>query len=319
MPEITIREFLTLCNEERKIPIELVCGESGLENKISRATINRPGLSLIGFVEHFANERIQIFGNGETSFIKKLENENRESTLDNFFGFDIPCCIFTYNVEIPKCFREKAENNGITVLRTPLSTAIFTSNIVKFLDDVFAPRASIHGVLVEVFGVGVLLHGKSGVGKSECALELIERGHRLIADDVINIKQIGYNVVEGMGPNLIQHHMEIRGVGIININKLFGAGAVRERKRIELVVQLEEWDNNKEYDRLGLEEKVFKILGVELPYLLIPVRPGRNIPIIVETASMNYRLKKMGYNSAKEFNKKLMGLLESETSIDHFR
>ncbi|MFW6139230.1 MAG: HPr(Ser) kinase/phosphatase, partial [Spirochaetota bacterium] len=187
---------------------------------------------------------------------------------------------------------------------------VLTTRLTKVLQDAFAPRTSIHGVLVEVFGVGILIVGKSGVGKSESALELIERGHRLVADDVVDIRCISETILIGSGARMISHHMEIRGLGIININHLFGVGAIRDKKQIQLVVSLEEWDTRKEYDRLGLEDSVYTILGVEVPLLNIPVRAGRNIPILIETAAMNYRLHKMGYDSAKEFNKKLMRSIE---------
>jgi HPr kinase/phosphorylase len=201
------------------------------------------------------------------------------------------------------------------VLQTGLSTSEFSSRIMRVLQDIFAPRQSIHGVLVEVYGLGILILGDSGVGKSETALELIKHGHRLVADDVVDIHCVNGNILMGAGANkIIGHHMEIRGLGIINITHLFGIGAVRDRKQIQLVVVLEEWDSAKTYDRLGAEEKKMEFLGVNIPKIEIPVKPGRNVPIIIETAAMNERLKQMGYNAAREFNRNILKWIESDTA-----
>jgi HPr kinase/phosphorylase len=199
-----------------------------------------------------------------------------------------------------------AVQSGAPILVSSLATNVMTTRLTKILEDAFAPRKSIHGVLVEVFGVGILIVGRSGVGKSECALELIERGHRLVADDVVDIRSVSDTFLIGSGAKLIRHHMEIRGLGIINIKQLFGVGAIRDKKQIQVVVSLEEWDVKKEYDRLGMEDSTYSILGVEVPLLNIPVKPGRNVPILIETAAMNFRLNKLGYNTAKEFDRELM-------------
>jgi len=204
----------------------------------------------------------------------------------------------------------------VPVLVSSLPTNVMTARVIKILEDAFAPRTSVHGVLVEVFGVGILIVGKSGVGKSECALELIERGHRLVADDVVDVRSISNSLLIGSGAKLIRHHMEIRGLGIINVKQLFGVGAIRDTKQIQLVVNLEAWDVNKEYDRLGLEETTYSILGVEVPLHTIPVKPGRNIPILIETAAMNFRLTKLGYNTAKEFNRELATYIEEERKAE---
>jgi len=310
---ITIRKLLELAHEEEEIlPLRIVTGEKTLERKISSQDINRPGLSLAGYYDFFAYDRIQLFGRGEYHYLLKILKENRLSNIKKFFSFDVNCCIFSNGSEPPPIFIDMAEKTGVPVLVTVLPTNIFITRVTKILVDAFAPRISMHGVLVEVFGIGIFLIGKSGVGKSECALELIERGHRLVADDVVDVRSIADSLLIGSGAKLIRHHMEIRGLGIINIKELFGVKAIRDKKQLQLVVNLEEWDIKKEYDRLGLEESVFTILGVEIPMLTIPVKPGRNIPILIETAAMNFRLHKMGYNSAKEFNKKLMKWIEEK-------
>jgi len=283
--------------------------------EISSPEINRPGLALSGFFDSFANDRLQIFGRGETAYLKKLEEDNSSDSIQRMFDFAIPCCIFTHSLEPGKTFYDIAERTRCPVLRTDLSTSEFSTRIARILSGIFAPRQSIHGVMVEVYGLGILILGDSGVGKSETALELLHRGHRLVADDVVDIHCVNGNTLVGTGANtIIAHHMEIRGTGILNMTHLFGVRAIRDRKEIQLVVKLEEWDSAKNYDRLGIEEQYMEFLGVNIPRLEIPVKPGRNIPIIIETAAMNERLKKMGYNAAKEFNHNILKWLESDTA-----
>jgi HPr kinase/phosphorylase len=235
------------------------------------------------------------------------------------FSFPVPCCIFTYDLNPHKDFFEIAEGAQCPLLQTDLGTADFSARLMRILAEIFAPRQSIHGVLVEVFGLGVLILGDSGVGKSETALELIHRGHRLVADDVVDIHCVNGNMLMGAGANkIIGHHMEIRGLGIINITHMFGVRAIRDRKEIQLAVNLEVWDSDKSYDRLGADEQVKVFLGVSIPKLEIPVKPGRNIPIIIETAALNERLKTMGYNAAREFNKNIMKWIESDNARSVF-
>jgi HPr kinase/phosphorylase len=231
------------------------------------------------------------------------------------FSFPIPCCIFTHILEPDENFFRAAESAQCPILQTDLSSSEFSSRIIRILSEIFAPRKSLHGVLVEVYGHGILILGDSGVGKSETALDLINRGHRLVADDVVDIHCVSGNILIGTGANkIISHHMEIRGLGIINVTHLFGVGAIRDRKQIQLVVNLEAWDSSKNYDRIGMEEEYMEILGVKVPTLEIPVKPGRNIPIIIETAAMNERLKKMGYHSAREFNQNILKWIESDAA-----
>ncbi len=301
--------------EHNALNLRCIGGRKGLGRQISVPDLNRPGLALSGFFDAFAFQRIQVFGRGEYAYLEKLEKEGGLDTAKRVFEFEMPCCIFTHSLAPQAEFLASAEAANCPILQTDLSSSEFVGRILRVLSDIFAPKTSIHGVLVEVFGIGILLSGDSGVGKSETALELIERGHRLVADDVVEIRCVNGNYLMGQGANkIVGHHMEIRGLGIINVTHLFGVGAIRDKKQIQLVCNLEEWDADKVYDRIGTDEKTVDILGVMVPQLDIPVKPGRNIPIIIETAAMNERLKKMGYHSAKEFNRNILRWLESENA-----
>lgn len=318
MATIRIRDFhARCCRKDFPIPLELVSGEAGLEKTIPGPQVNRPGLGLAGFFEHFAFSRIQIFGKGETAFVSHLLDRKETENLEHFFSYDIACCVFSHNASIPHRFLEMAEAHGVAVFRTSLETSDFVRRIEHFLNEEFAPRVTMHGVLLEVFGVGVLMEGRSGIGKSECALELIERGHRLIADDVVEVKCLSGSLLIGRGSSKIAHHMEIRGLGIINISMLFGVGAIRDQKQIQLVVRLEDWDVEKEYERIGLDETTMDILGIQVPVVTIPITPVRNIPVIIETAAMNQRLKKLGFHAAREFDRKLREVMD-KTSNDSY-
>jgi HPr kinase/phosphorylase len=271
--------------------------------------------AILGFYEQFVHQRIQIIGRGEAAAIQKFTAEGKTENLKAMFSYPMPCCIFTHTNEPGKEFIRMAEAAQCPILQTDLSTSEFSARLIRILTDIFAPRQSIHGVLVEVYGVGILITGDSGVGKSETALELIKHGHRLVADDVVNIHCVNGNVLMGTGANrIIAHHMEIRGLGIINITNLFGVGAIRDRKQVQLIVALEEWDSTKNYDRIGIEEHFLELLGVNIPKLEIPVKPGRLIPTIIETAAMNERLKKMGHNAARIFNQNIMKWIESDNT-----
>lgn len=309
---ITIERILELAQEEDILHLRIITGEATLQKEISVYDINRPGLTLAGDFDYFDYEKLQVFGRGEYYYLLKLIKRNELTSIEKFFHYPVACCIFSHGNEPPQLFVDMAEKVGAPILVSSLPTNLLTTRLTKVLEDAFAPRTSVHGVLLEVFGVGMLIIGKSGVGKSECALELIERGHRLVADDVVDIRSISDTLLIGSGAKLIRHHMEIRGLGIININQIFGVGAIRDKKQIQLVVSLEEWDVKKEYDRLGIEGATYTILGVEIPMITLPVRPGRNIPILIETAAMNYRLHKLGYNSAEAFNRTLMEQIDQE-------
>ncbi|MBN1699237.1 MAG: HPr kinase/phosphorylase [Spirochaetales bacterium] len=319
MEKFTVLDLLQLdFKEHDALNLSCIAGRPGLVREISLPEIDRPGLALSGFFENFAFKRIQIFGRGENAYLKKLEDEGKHDTIEKILSFEVPCCIFTYNIQPTDVFFKMAEDAKCPILKTDLPSSEFSTRIMRVLSNIFAPNQTIHGVFVEVFGVGILIKGESGVGKSEIALELIERGHRLVADDAINVRNVNGNYLLGKGASVvISHHMEIRGLGIINITHLFGVGAIRDEKRVELVVELEEWEAKKVYDRIGSEETI-DLLGIKVPYLIIPVKPGRNIPIIIETAAMNERLKRMGYDSAKEFSSNVMNWLESKSARAYF-
>ncbi len=301
--------------EHDSLDLRCICGRRGLVREITIPDLNRPGLALSGFYDSFAYQRVQLFGRGEVAFLNKLVSEEKLETIQQMFTYPLPCCIFTHNLDPADEFLKIAEDTGCAVLQTGLDSSEFSSRLLRILSNIFAPKISIHGVLVEVYGLGILILGDSGVGKSETALELIERGHRLVADDVVEISCVNGNILIGQGANkIIGHHMEIRGLGIINITQLYGVGSIRERKEVQLVATLEEWDANKVYDRLGTEKLSMDILGVQVPKIEIPVKPGRNVPIILETAAMNERLKSMGYFSAKEFNQNVLKWIESDAA-----
>lgn len=315
-PAFTVLDLLSLDpKEQNALNLTCIAGRAGLGRAIVVPDLNRPGLALAGFYDSFAWNRLQIFGRGENAYLAQLEEKHSKESISRLFTYQIPACIFTSSLLPGEAFLKEAEAAGCPILSTDINSSDFSSRVLRILYDIFAPKTTVHGVLVEVFGIGILLTGDSGVGKSETALELIERGHRLVADDVVEIRCVNGSILMGQGANkMIGHHMEIRGLGIINITHLFGVGAIRDKKQIQLVCQLEDWDPDKVYDRIGMDELTTDILGVRVPKLEIPVKPGRNIPIIIETAAMNERLKKMGYHSAKEFDQNIMRWLESENA-----
>jgi HPr kinase/phosphorylase len=309
----TVLDLIDLdLKEHNSLNLHCIGGRKGLGRAIDIPDLNRPMGAIMGFFTDFGSQRIQLFGRGEAAYLRQLEIEGKTDSIEKMFSYSMPCCIFTHNISPHKEFLDIAENAQCPVLQTDLGSAEFTSRIMRILSRIFSPRQSIHGVLVEVFGLGILIQGESGVGKSETALELIQRGHRLVADDIVEIRCVDGNILMGAGANkIIGHHMEIRGPGIINITHLFGVRAIRDRKEIQLVVTLEEWDSSKDYDRLGVTDYTVEILGVKVPKQTIPVKPGRNISTIIEIAATNERLKSMGYHAAKEFNKNILKWIES--------
>ena len=274
---------------------------------ISCSRVNRPGLQLVGFYDHYEQARLQIVGKVENLFLSQLEPEERTRRLEDFFRSMPSGVIVTSSIEIDPNTVATAEKYGVPLLRTSERTSEFMAALIAYLNVQLGPRITRHGVLVEVYGEGILLLGDSGVGKSETAIELVKRGHRLIADDAVEIKKVSATTLVGCAPALIRHYVELRGIGIVDVRRLFGMGAVKETEKIDLVINMEPWIQGKMYDRLGLDDQTVDILGIKIPSITIPVRPGRNLAIILEIAAMNNRQKKMGYNTAEEFNKKLMG------------
>ena len=271
---------------------------------VAISDVNRPALQLVGFYEYFEPIRLQILGKAEMVFLQGMTTEHRRKVLEDLLRCEIPALIIARNMEVPPELLELAEKHGRTLLRTERKTVDATSEIIDYLNKKLAPQITRHGVLMNINGQGVLILGESGIGKSETAIELLKRGHRLVADDAVEIRRISTSLY-GTAPELIRHYIEIRGVGVIDVQQLFGMGAVQFDTEIDLVVQLEPWDKTKNYDRTGLETEYTDILGVKVPKMLIPVMPGRNLAVIIETAAINNRQKEMGYNAAKELLKQL--------------
>ena len=284
---------------------EVYVAENYKETNISTVEINRPGLELTGYLEFFDNKRIQVLGNTEFSYLGRYGPEAQKMVLDSIFSFGPPAVIICRDIEPSNAILESAKLHKVSIFSTPQSTSDLTASLVQYLNKELAPRITRHGVLVEVYGEGCLLTGDSGVGKSETAIELIKRGHRLVADDAVEIRRTAQTTLYGQSPENIRHFIELRGIGIINARKLFGMGAIKLQEKIDMVINLEQWDSSKVYDRMGLDNEYMKILGVEVPTLTIPVKPGRNLAVIIEVAAMNNRQKKMGYNAARELLKNL--------------
>ena len=279
---------------------------------ISNTEVNRPGLALAGFFEKFEHTRIQLIGIAEYSYLEERDEPKRNAKIDDLFRHKPVAVILTTDLTPYPRMQEMAAANGVPLLVTREKTSAFMAALIAFLNVQLAPRITRHGVLVEVYGEGLLLLGDSGVGKSEAAIELLKRGHRLIADDAVEIKRVSVKTLVGQAPLIIRHYVELRGIGIVDVRRLFGMGAVKNSERIDLVINLEPWVQGKMYDRLGLDNQMMDILGVKIPSITIPVKPGRNLAIILEIAAMNNRQKKMGYNTAEEFNRKLMGQMGLE-------
>lgn len=284
---------------------EVYVAENYKETNISTVEINRPGLELTGYLEFFDNKRIQVLGNTEFSYLGRYGPEAQKMVIDSIFSFGPPAVIICRDIEPSNAILESAKLHKVSIFSTPQSTSDLTASLVQYLNKELAPRITRHGVLVEVYGEGCLLTGDSGVGKSETAIELIKRGHRLVADDAVEIRRTAQTTLYGQSPENIRHFIELRGIGIINARKLFGMGAIKLQEKIDMVINLEQWDSAKVYDRMGLDNEYMKILGVEVPTLTIPVKPGRNLAVIIEVAAMNNRQKKMGYNAAIELLKNL--------------
>ena len=273
---------------------------------ISCARVNRPGLQMVGFYDHYEQARLQIIGKVEHLFLSHLHPEERSRRLEDFFRSSPVGVIVTTSLELGQDTVEFAERYGVPLMRTSARTSEFMAGLIAFLNVELGPRMTRHGVLVEVYGEGVLLLGDSGVGKSETAIELLKRGHRLIADDAVEIRRVSATTLVGRAPEIIRHYVELRGIGIVDVRRLFGMGSVKETEKIDLVINLEPWENGKMYDRLGLDEQTTDILGINVPSIVLPVCPGRNLSVVIEVAAMNNRQKRMGYNTAQEFNKRLM-------------
>ena len=277
---------------------------------IRSTDLNRPGMQFCGFYEYFAFERPQVIGKVEMTYLENLEPEVRRERLQKYFSYDLPCVIICRGMQAPHELLEEAAARDIAVYQTEMVTTRFTFTAINYLNRCLAPRVTRHGVLVDVYGVGVLITGESGVGKSEAALELVKRGHQLVADDVVDICKVSDNRLVGECPEMVRHFMEIRGIGIIDIRTMYGVSAVAQSRSIDLVMNMEQWVSGKAYDRLGLHEEYTTILGVKVPSQTLPVRPGRNIAIIIEVAARNLSLRRMGYSAAKELDRRMQEMIQ---------
>lgn len=285
--------------------------QGGREVLIARTDLYRPGLPLTGFFEHFDADRIQILGRAECGYLSKLTDQKREEALHGFLKKHPVAIVVTHGQTLTPDIVALVESYKVPLVSTPEETSSFMADLISTLNVKLAERITRHGVFVEVYGEGLLLTGDSGIGKSETAIELVKRGHRLIADDAVEIKKVSARTLLGSAPEMIRHYIELRGIGIVDVRRIFGMGAVKQTEKIDLVVNLEPWEHGKFYDRMGLDAEYTNIMGIDVPSITIPVKPGRNLAIILEIAAMNNRQKKMGYNTAEEFNKKLMGQMEA--------
>lgn len=314
IPSMTVGELLT-DDAAASINLVLVSGADGLDNVVDRPRIQKPGLALAGFLEHIHPGRVQVLGKSETSFLNERAPAERLRIVSQLCRQGVSCFVLTSALDPPEELLEETERQRVPLLRTELSSSTTIERLTRYLEDRLAPRAVIHGVLLDVYGLGVLLLGDSGVGKSECAIDLVVRGHRLVSDDVVEIKQLGDRLV-GTGPELTRYHMELRGVGIINVKDLFGVASVRMTKYVEYVIKLDPWKQGKKYDRLGLDDIGYEILGVTLPYVEMPVGPGRNLSVLIEVAARNHLLKLKGYHPARELARKLGERMQATATDD---
>jgi len=302
-PSISVETFFL--ENKKTLILELISGQKGLQKKILEKNLHRPGLALAGFVDLFTFQRIQICGNTEMTYLKKCSPEIRKKAIRKFMSFEIPCVVVTDNNKLPAEFKNASNENKISVFRTPFATTKVTQLLGDYLDGKFAPKTLIHGSLVDVYGIGVLITGRSGIGKSEVALDLIARGHRLVVDDVVTVVRRTGGILMGLGHDILQYHMEIRGVGIIDVEAMFGIRGIRRQKRIEVQLELVDWDSSQKYERLGIKETTTEILGEKIPLINLPIYPGKNISVIAESVAMNQLLKIYGRHSAKKFERKL--------------
>jgi len=303
MKSVKVAEIVESTASE--LQLEVLAGRVGFTRAVNTARIQKPGLALTGYVDFLQTNRVQILGSTELTYLDRLDADARRRAADGFVVVEMAMIVCTKGMAVCRELVEACERAGIPLLTTPQTTDVFIARIEAWLEDRLAPQTTMHGVLVEVYGLGVQLLGKSGIGKSELALDLVQRGHPLIADDVVTIRRRGAETLYGQGSGLTKHLLEIRGLGILNVKDLFGVSAVREKKRIDLIAELVEWKHDEEYDRLGLDERFFTILDVEVPLITVPVRPGRNMGVIIEAAARNQLLKSMGRHSALELQERL--------------
>jgi HPr kinase/phosphorylase len=313
---LRLRDFLTRRGDP--LQLEALTGELGLDRQLSDAEVASPGLALAGYTGRFAPGRLHVLGETEITYLRSLAADERRRRLETFFGFDLPCIFVTKNQQVPQELLDLAQERSVPVLRSKLKTAEFYRRVKPIVEDAFAPRTTLHGSLADVYGVGLLFVGRSGIGKSECVLDLVERGHRLVADDVVQVTRRGHDVLIGKGHELAAHHMEIRGIGLIDIPALFGVRAVRQQKRIEVIVQLEDWETAKDAERTGLTRQETLILDVSVPRVVVPLNPGKNITVISEVVAMNHLLRYSGIDTAAAFNERLIRRMKEKSGVREY-
>jgi HPr kinase/phosphorylase len=317
MTALKVRDLLAKRGDP--LLLEALTGDAGLDRVIPSPEASSPGLVLAGYTARFTGtDRIHILGETEITYLASLDKTPRRKAIEAFLSYDLPCVVVTKGQHPPEELVTLAAAKGIAVIRTGLKTAEFYRRLKPFLDDAFAPTTTVHGSLADVFGVGLLFRGRSGIGKSECVLDLVERGHRLVADDVVHVTKRGLDVLIGRGHEISRHYMEIRGVGLIDINALFGVRSVRQQKRIEVVVQLEDWDTTREYDRTGLDLQETDVLDVKLPLVTVPLNPGKNLTVICEVVAMNHLLRYSGVDSAHAFNDRLIKRMREKRELQEY-
>lgn len=309
-PKVSIKQLFNDMGKD--LDMKLIAGESGMDKTVLTSEVNRPGLALAGYFDTFSFDRIQILGLTETSYFKDLPPEVKKSRLQKFFSYDIPCIIVTTGLHVPEDIIELSEQKSVPLLTTSIQTSRFQGRLLYYLEKYFAPHQTKHGSLLDVYGMGVLITGDSGVGKSECALELVQRGHRLVADDMVILRRLSKEVIVGKSPESTRFHMELRGVGIVDILSLYGISAVRDEKKVSLIIKMDRWQNDIQYERLGIDSHTAAIFDVEIPEYVIPVEPGRNMSIIVEAAALNQKLKYAGINVAEKLNANLINIMKKK-------
>jgi HPr kinase/phosphorylase len=316
-PAVTVGGLLEARPESIGLTIDLLAGDRGLDRRITNPYIQKTGLALAGFHEYLQPGRVLIFGESEIRYLERLDPAKRREALERSLATAVPCVLVTGGIEVPRDLIAQADHAGVPLLATPIGTATAIGKLTALLEDRLAVREVIHGVLLDILGLGVLIVGESGIGKSECALDLVVRGHRLVADDTVEVRRRAASIVIGSCPELTRHHMEVRGLGLINIRDLFGVASTRTSKRVELVVQLERWDPHREYDRLGLDDALFELLGLRVPLIRMPVAPGRNLAILVEVAARNQLLRARGHHAARILADRLDDALRGKPSVGH--
>lgn len=306
----------TLLRENKThLKLTLICSENGLNRKITTSELHRPGLALSGFVELFTSDRLQILGNTEIKYLSGLSEEKLRKSIDRFVEFEIPAIIVSNSNPIPEYLVQACTRRYISIFSSPFSTTRLVHFLGEYLETKFAPKISVHGSLVDVYGIGILITGRSGIGKSEIALDLVERGHRLVADDLIIITRKSESVLIGSGRDIAEHVMEVRGVGLVDVKRIFGIRGVRKQKRVEVELHLVDWEKNKDYERVGLDDNTVEILGVEMPQVILPINPGKNITVIAETIALNHLMRTYGYHTPREFNSRLKEFMKKKDII----